>query len=116
MVAAAERNRAEDQRLREAVDARNTLDSIAYQVERTLTELGDAAPVHEKARAEMLISDAREALRSEAPLERVRELTDELTQVHAGLSAAPRTAQPSGSSGSSGGSDDDVIDADFDRV
>jgi molecular chaperone DnaK len=116
MVADAERNRAEDQRLREAVDARNTLDSIAYQVERTLTELGDTAPVHEKARAEMLISDAREALRSEAPLERIRELTGELTQVHAGLGAAPRTAQPGGSSGSSGGSDDDVIDADFDRV
>ena len=121
MVADAERNRADDQRLREAVDARNTLDSMAYQVERTLAELGDAAPAHERARAEMLISDAREALKSEAPLERVRELTGELQQVQAGLSAAAGS-RPSGSSGSGGpsdsdgGSDDDVIDADFDRV
>jgi molecular chaperone DnaK len=118
MVADAERNRSEDQRLREAVDARNTLDSIAYQVERTLTELGDAVPVHEKARAEALISDAREALKSEAPMDRIRELTSELQQVHAGLSAAPRTSGPSdsGDSGDSGGGPDDVIDADFDRV
>jgi molecular chaperone DnaK len=120
MVSDAERNRADDQRLREAVDARNSLDSMAYQVERALAELGDAAPAHERARAEMLISDAREALKSEAPLERVRELTGELQQVQAGLSAV--SSQPGGSGGSGGpgdsdgGSDDDVIDADFDRV
>ena len=44
MVAEAERNRAEDQRLRQDVDARNELDAVAYQVERRLAELGDAAP------------------------------------------------------------------------
>ena len=34
----------------------------AYQVERRLAELGDAVPVHEKARAEMLVADARQAV------------------------------------------------------
>jgi molecular chaperone DnaK len=125
MVAEAERNRDEDQRLREAVDARNTLDTVAYQVERALSELGDNAPAHEKARAEMLVNEARDAVKSEAPLDRVRELTSELQQIHAALSA-PRTgaptggARPSGSPGGDGppgsGSDDDVIDADFDRA
>jgi molecular chaperone DnaK len=125
MVAEAERNRDEDQRLREAVDARNTLDTVAYQVERALSELGDNAPAHEKARAEMLVNEARDAVKSEAPLDRVRDLTSELQQIHAALSA-PRTgvptggAQPSGSPGGDGppgsGSDDDVIDADFDRA
>jgi molecular chaperone DnaK len=125
MVAEAERNRGEDQRLREAVDARNTLDTVAYQVERALSELGDNAPAHEKARAEMLVNEARDAVKSEAPLDRVRELTSELQQMQAALSA-PRTgapagaAQPSGSAGGDGspgsGSDDDVIDADFDRA
>ena len=43
----------------QAVDARNELDAVAYQVERRLAELGDAVPVHEKARAEMLVADAR---------------------------------------------------------
>ncbi|MFD9701140.1 molecular chaperone DnaK [Lentzea sp. NPDC059081] len=117
MVADAEANRTEDQRLRETVDARNTLDSIAYQVEKTLSDLGENAPAHERARAEMLVSDAREALRDEAPADRVRELTDELTQVLNGLVAARSSTPPPSSAGSStGAAEDDVIDADFDRV
>ncbi|TWP53957.1 molecular chaperone DnaK [Lentzea tibetensis] len=117
MVTDAEANQAEDKRLREAVDARNTLDSIAYQVEKTLSDLGDNAPAHEKARAEMLVSETREALQNEAPMERVRELTDELTQVLNGLMVARSSAPPPSSGGSSAtASDDDVIDADFDRV
>ena len=39
MVADAERNRAEDAALRQQIDARNELDSAAYQVERRLAEL-----------------------------------------------------------------------------
>ncbi|MCS7479149.1 molecular chaperone DnaK [Umezawaea endophytica] len=117
MVTDAEANQAEDQRLREAVDSRNTLDSIAYQVEKALSDLADNAPAHEKARAEMLVSETREALRNEVPVERVRELTDELTQVLNGLMAARSSAPPPSSGGSSAAaSDDDVIDADFDRV
>ena len=59
MVADAERNRADDIRLRAEVDARNELDSVAYQVERRLAELGDRVPSHERSRAEMLVADAR---------------------------------------------------------
>ena len=68
MVAEAERHREEDARLREQIDARNELDSVAYQVERRLSELGDKVPTHEKARAEMLVGDARQAVKEEAPL------------------------------------------------
>ena len=53
MIAEAEQHQDEDRRLRELADARNELDSAAYQVERRLNELGDRAPAHEKARAEM---------------------------------------------------------------
>jgi molecular chaperone DnaK len=123
MIAEADRNRSEDQRLREEVEARNLLDSAAYQVERALT---DDTPSHEKARAEMLIEEAREAVKSEAPLDRVRSLTSELQQVFAALSS-PRASGPSGPDGSGwpGGAsqssprdevDDDVIDADFERA
>src|SRR5919112_2038875 len=97
MIAEAERNRAEDQRLREEVEARNLLDSVAYQVERALA---DDTPPHEKARAEMLIEEAREAVKSQAPLDRVRSLTSELQQVYAALSS-PR-AGPTGATGPSG--------------
>ncbi|MCW2620251.1 MAG: Chaperone protein dnaK [Modestobacter sp.] len=123
MLQEAERNRAADQQLREEVDARNALDSIAYQVERRLEDLGDAAPSHERARAEMLVTDARQAVADQAPMDRVRELTSELQQVLAGLSAASAGAggQAGGQvgadvgAGSGGGPDDDVIDAEFDR-
>jgi molecular chaperone DnaK len=118
MVAEAERNRAEDASLRQQVDARNELDSIAYQVERQLAEGGEAIPSHERARAELLVTDARQAIKEEAPLERLRTLTGELQQVLQGLMIAGTGGQ-AGPRGGPGGSsqqqppDDDVIDADF---
>ncbi|MCW2584996.1 MAG: molecular chaperone DnaK [Frankiales bacterium] len=120
MVTEAEQHRGEDQALREQVEARNELDSAAYQVERRLSELGDAAPVHEKARAEMLVADARQAIQDEVPADRARELTSELQQVAQALAAAHTDAgqqAPSGA-GAAGGSqaDDDVIDAEFNPV
>src|SRR5207302_9115396 len=46
MVADAQRHAAEDRQRREAVEARNQADTVAYQVERQLHELGDRAPMH----------------------------------------------------------------------
>ncbi len=112
MVSEAEQHRSEDTQIRQHVDARNELDTIAYQVERRLGELGEAVAAHEKARAEMLIADAREAVKGEAPLDRLRSLTGELQQVAQSLSATqPQGEQPQQSPPSQG--DDDVIDADF---
>ncbi|MGA5330168.1 molecular chaperone DnaK [Streptomyces albogriseolus] len=123
MVQEAERNQGEDKALREAVDARNELDAVAYQVEKRLSELGDAAPAHEKARAEMLVSDARAAVKEEAGVERVRPLTSELQQVLSSLAAHQGGAttggpdQETGDGGATGGGvgDEDVIDAEFDK-
>ncbi|MCA1278977.1 molecular chaperone DnaK [Saccharopolyspora sp. 7B] len=124
MVSEAERNRDEDQQLRAAVETRNELDSAAYQVEKRLQELGDAAPVNERARAEMLVNEAREAVRDEASPERARPLTDDLRQIYQGLStygagagagAASATSDATGGS-EEGGGDDDVVDADFERT
>jgi len=112
MIADAEQHRAEDATLRQAADARNELDAAAYQVERRLTELGEAVPTHEKARAEILVSDARQAIKENAPIDRMRSLTSELQQVLQGLVARqPTEEQPRDRSG--GTTDDDVIDADF---
>jgi molecular chaperone DnaK len=72
-------------------------------------------PVHEKARAEMLIADARQAVKDEAPLDRLRSLTGELQQIFHGMAAGPTggggPAPGGGPSASSGGPGDDVIDA-----
>ena len=72
MVREAQEHAAEDRRRREEVDARNELDALAYQVEQQLNQLSDRLPVHEKARAEQLIADARQAISEQAGLERVR--------------------------------------------
>jgi molecular chaperone DnaK len=130
MIADAEQHRDEDASLRQVVDARNELDALAYQVERRLADLGDRAPTHEKARAEMLVNDARQVIKEEAPLDRLRSLIGELQGVYQGLLAVggpgpggpgPTGGGPSGNGGGGGpaqpggqpGGDDDVIDAEF---
>jgi molecular chaperone DnaK len=127
MVAEAERHRGEDQALRQAVEARNELDSVAYQVRRRLAELGDAAPEHERARAELLVDEAGQAVKDQAPTDRVRELTAELQQIYQSLAARQTGSDGAGPNGGArdggapnGGAqaraDDDVVDADFDRA
>jgi molecular chaperone DnaK len=113
MVADAERYRSEDVAARQQIDARNELDSAAYRVARRLAELGDSVPVHEKARAETLVADARSALNENAPIERIQSLTSELQQVFHGLGVARSDGDDTDVSGAPEGSDDDVIDADF---
>jgi molecular chaperone DnaK len=122
MVEDAERHRDEDRRVRELTDARNALDTAAYQVENLLAERGDAVPVHERARADDLVAQARQSLKDEAPLDRLRTMTGELQQLYQSLSAASQ-GQPAGEGAASSGGQgqgqgqgddsDDVIDAEF---
>ena len=115
MVADAERHRDEDRRLRELIDARNELDSVAYQVERGLGELGDSVPVHEKARAEIAGrrcppgGQGRGAAGPAAFADR---------RAAAGLPGPGAPSRPGGRPRSRAGAarprgDDDVIDAEF---
>jgi len=113
MVADAERHRDEDRRLRDLTDARNELDGAAYQVDQMLSQRGDAVPVHEKARAENLVTDARKAIHDESPVDRIRSLTAELQQVYAGLAAAGQGQQQQPGASGQPSDDDDVIDAEF---
>jgi molecular chaperone DnaK len=124
MIQEAERSRSEDAALRAAVDARNELDSVAYQVDRMLQQLGASVPEHERARAEMLVSEAREAVSNEAPPDRARELTSELQQVMYALQSAA-AGQSGDGQGQGGGpspdagaasDDEDIVDAEFDRA
>jgi molecular chaperone DnaK len=115
MVADAEQNRSADQQLRREVDARNELDSLAHQAQRLLDQLGDSVPAHERSRAELLIADARQAVQDQAPFDRVRELTTELQSVLSGLQAT-QSGGRSGTEGAGETTDEDVIDAEFDRT
>jgi len=124
MVQEAQQHAAEDKRRREEIDARNELDALAYQVEQQLRELQDRLPVNEKARAEQLVADARQAVQEEAGLDRVRPLTADLQQIaHSLPSAAAAGAAAGGSSGdgvgdgdgANAGDDEEVVDAEFTR-
>jgi molecular chaperone DnaK len=128
MIRDAEQHRDEDRRLREVTDARNELDAAAYAVEHLLAERGESVPAHEKARAEPMAADARQALREDAPPDRLRTLTAELQQIYQSLIAAAsvppqggetgggpagQAGAPPGQAGQAGSDDDDVIDAEF---
>jgi molecular chaperone DnaK len=119
MVSDAETHADEDRRRREEIDARNELDSLAYQVEHLLGELGDSLPVHEKARAEQLVAGAREAVTGEAGLDRTRALIADLQQLVHSLPASASSAQGASAGGNgderTAPDEEEVVDAEFTR-
>jgi molecular chaperone DnaK len=124
MIREAEQHAEEDRRRREEIDARNELDTLAYRVEQLVTELQERLPVHEKARAEQLIADARQAIQDQAGLDRVRPLIADAQQMIQALpasaaAAAGAGAQTGNGAGTSGATadeeDEEVIDAEFTR-
>ncbi len=123
MVNEAEKYSDEDKKRRQEIEERNEADSMAYQVERQLNELGDNLPTEEKAKIEQLINDIREAIKNNEPIDKIRNLKSELQQAAHSLSEKAYQQQASGSgeqAGSqqaqeSGGGDDDVVDADYEE-
>jgi molecular chaperone DnaK len=119
MISEAQEHANEDRQRREEIDARNELDSLAYRVDHLLADTEGRLPVHEKARAEQLVADARRAIEEEAGLDRVRPLTADLQQLIASLSASAGATSPSGQDdggeGAEGTPADEVVDAEFTR-
>ena len=123
MVKQAEQNAAIDKDRREKIDRKNQADSLAYQAEKQLSDLGDKVPAADKTKVEGLVKDLREAL-SKDDDERVKTLMPELQQAlfavgsnlyqqGGGDTAAGGPSPDGGSSTSSTSGSDDVIDADF---
>jgi molecular chaperone DnaK len=124
MVNEAQSHAEEDRRRREEIDARNTLDTLAYRVEQLVQELQDRLPVNDKARADQLVADARQAISEQAGLDRVRPLISELEQLVHGLPASATAAAGGNGAGDAAqqgagagaqDSDDEVVDAEFTR-
>jgi molecular chaperone DnaK len=120
MVREAEQHMDADRARRQEIDARNELDAAAYRVDQLLGELGGRLPVHEKARAEQLVADARAAIAEQAGLDRVRPLLADLQQLVHGLPASAAAAADDDAPGANGDAasehaEDEVIDAEFTR-
>ncbi|NEP11892.1 MAG: molecular chaperone DnaK [Symploca sp. SIO2C1] len=131
MVQEAEANASADKERREKIDRKNQADSLTYQAEKQINELGDKVSADDKTKVEGLIKDLREAVEKEDD-EQIKTLTPELQQTlytistniyqqsggaDAGAPPPPGAGGDPGSGGtdstSSGSGGDDVIDAEF---
>lgn len=125
MVQQAEQNASTDKERREKIERKNQADSLAYQAEKQIADLGDKVPADDKAKIEGMVKNLRDAIASEND-EQIKTLMPELQQtlytIGANLyqqggdgGAAPGTPGDDGGSGAnpSPGGGDDVIDADF---
>ncbi|MFP6664845.1 MAG: molecular chaperone DnaK [Deltaproteobacteria bacterium] len=136
MVDDAEVHAEEDQKRRESIDARNQLDSLIYQTEKSLSENGESLEAADKETIETAIADARklqedteaEADALSAAGQTLSEAAHKLAEVmyakaseSAGGEGGPdaATTEPKDSAGEAGAGpndDDDVVDADFEEV
>ena len=121
MVKDAEANSAADKERRERIDLKNQADSLSYQAEKQLADMGDKVPAADKEKAEGQIKDLRAAIEAE-DFDTIKTLTGELQQTLYGIStnlyqqaggdAAGAAPEPDATSSDSSGGDD-VIDAEF---
>jgi molecular chaperone DnaK len=113
MVREAEMNAAADRERREKVDMKNQADSLAYQAERQIKDLGDKLPAADKNKIEALVKDLREAINQEN-WDRIKTLSNDLQQtLHTVNTNLYQQAGSSTSTEPRSSSDGDVIDADF---
>jgi len=130
MVQDAEIHAAEDKKRREQVEARNTLDSLIYRVEKNVEELGTDLEPSVASDIKAAVETAKPALESD-DIEKIKAATEELEKSSHKLAEAlykkaqDEQAAGAGASGSNGSSrasagggsdDDDVVDADFEEV
>ena len=122
MVEDAREHKSDDRKRRELIEARNTADSLAYQTEKTLGELGDKVSANERQNIETKITELRELINSE-DVESIRKDTEELQNAFHALSQqmyAQQQPEP-GSNGHEPQShqdegEDEVVEGEFREV
>jgi molecular chaperone DnaK len=111
----------EDKQRKELIEARNTADALAYQIEKQLTDLGEKLTADDKTTLEAGIKEVREAAVGE-DVTRIRTAMQNLQQAMGQVSqriyeAAGPGPQADGAPGGPGGQaapgGDDVIDAEY---
>ena len=129
MVKEAESHAAEDKKQKEAVDARNAGDSLVYQAEKAIKDLGEKADQALVSKTQTAIDKLKEALKG-SDIEAIKSATEEARQPLYELSAAAyqQAQQAAGAAGaapgaeanagaqSSASQDDNVVDAEFTEV
>ncbi|KGK98068.1 molecular chaperone DnaK [Methanococcoides methylutens] len=127
MVKDAEAHAEEDKARKEEVDVRNNAESLINASEKTLKEAGDVATDEQKTTIEKAMADLKEALEGE-DLEAIKAKTEALQEAVYKVSAAmyekaqqeaaagAEASEDAGASTSDSGSDETVVDADYEVV
>ncbi|KAJ8442888.1 hypothetical protein Cgig2_022254 [Carnegiea gigantea] len=127
MVKEAERFAKEDKEKREAIDTKNQAESVMYQTEKQLKELGDKVPAAVKEKVEAKLKDLKDALAggvTQTIKDAMAALNQEVMQLGQALYSQPgagagdgptagATGGPTGSTRTGNDGEGDVIDADF---
>ena len=120
----AEKFAAEDKKNKEAVDVRNEAESLVYQTEKSLGELGDKISADEKAKVESACSKLKETLKG-SDVEAIKADTEAVKQAfyavaekmysQSGAQGAPgaETAGQAGTGAQQGPNGETVYDADY---
>ncbi|MEY8394196.1 molecular chaperone DnaK [Lachnospiraceae bacterium 45-P1] len=124
---------AQDRKKKEAIDARNDADSMVFQTEKALEEVGDKIDVNDKAAVEADLSALKEAINrapidqmTDAQVEDIKAGKEKLMQsaqqlfakVYEQQAQAAQGAGPQAGAGSASeaGYGDDVVDGDYKEV
>ncbi|HEY9062287.1 MAG TPA: molecular chaperone DnaK [Pseudobacteroides sp.] len=123
----AEKYAAEDKKKKEEVDIRNNADSMVFQCEKQLNELGDKLSSEDKAKIQDEVNKVKEALKG-TDTENIKKATEALTQAFYEISSKMYQNTGAGADGAAGagfdpgaaaqggpemGGSDNVYDADY---
>ncbi|MCM8899838.1 molecular chaperone DnaK [Caldicoprobacter algeriensis] len=117
----AEKYAEEDKKRRQLVEAKNNADSLIYNTEKTMREMGDKISKEDKDKIQKEIEATRKAIESN-DINKIKAATEKLTQVSYEIFGRIYQQQARAASGSSGqdapgkgkgAKDDDVVDADY---
>jgi len=117
MMSDADKHKAEDAQRRELVDTRNQADSLAYQLEKTLRDLGDKVDGATRGDLEAKINDVREAIKTD-DVTRIQRTMEALQQASMKLGETMYAEQPGAAPGSDGAgttetNEEDVVEGEF---
>ena len=133
MVKEAQAHEAEDKKMKESVDAKNQGESLVYQAEKTIKDLGDKADKAQVEKVQQAADKLKEALKG-TDTDAIKKATEELQTPLYDMSAAAYQqaqaaggaagAQPGADAGAgasagaaeSGSKEEDVVDAEFTDV
>ena len=114
----AEAHANEDKKKKDEIEVRNNAESLVYNCEKTMTELGDKISGEEKAKVETEVDSVKKALEG-TDTEAIKQATEKLTQVFYELSeklykqANPNAGADDNQSGPTQDENGNVYDADY---